>query len=213
MKHQLLTTIALLIFGLTSCGDSQTTQNGDGKQSGEKEADKQPNQYEIVKENAENYVKRRMNDPDSYEFVELKLLDSVLYKDNLEYRRKWQKIGIGDDKKRLERQANYPSTSSIDSESKLKGRIAQREKILVAIDSIEATMGEQINEVASYTYLFSMRGNNKMGAKVLNELMIQTSPAPDFEMLNMTDNNDDMLPAPNQFPGYDLIQNMRENLY
>jgi len=46
----------------------------------------QPTQFDVVKSNAEAYIKEKMNDPSSYEFVNLVLIDSTTYKDNIEYR-------------------------------------------------------------------------------------------------------------------------------
>jgi hypothetical protein len=70
------------------------------------------------------------------------------------------------------------------------------------IDLLADQLGEKANDVASYTYLYSFRGNNKLGAKVLNEYILQTNPAPDFKVLKLAENRDDMILNPNDFPGY-----------
>ena len=62
---------------------------------------------EIVRNNVEEYLTSRMNDPESYEFVELKLFDSVLYKDNIKYRKIHFQKNIDFDSTRLEFQLMY----------------------------------------------------------------------------------------------------------
>jgi len=41
-----------------------------------------------------------------------------------------------------------------------------------------------------------------MGAKVLNEYILQTDPAPDFKVLNLAEDRDKVIINPNDFPGY-----------
>lgn len=74
-----LFTILSIAITLSACGsDSTSTLSRD----------------EIVKQNAEAHLKAVMNDPTSYEFVSLKLVDSVLYKDNIHYRRHEHKLEL-----------------------------------------------------------------------------------------------------------------------
>ena len=50
-----------------------------------------PTQQETVKNNAITAIKERLDNPKSFEFVEIKFLDSVTYQDNIEYRKRKQK--------------------------------------------------------------------------------------------------------------------------
>ena len=179
---------ALIVIGLTSC------------------AEKQPTQDDIVKNNAEAYVKEKMNDPTSYEFVKLELMDSVTFSDNIEYRKDYFSRNMEYDQSSLERQEGYktelPSMYDENDVEELKAKVEKNQRILSKIDSLATLLGERKNEVASYTYIFSFRGNNALGAKVLNEYVVQTDPAPDFKIINMTDNKDKILLNPNDFPGY-----------
>ena len=84
----------------------------------------------------------------------------------------------------------------------LKAKITKNERILMIIDSLETKLGNKKDEVASYTYVFSFRGNNALGAKILNEYILQTNPTPDFKIINMTDDKDKVYLNPNDFPGY-----------
>lgn len=179
---------ALIAIGLTSCSE------------------KQPTQDDIVKNNAETYVKEKMNDPSSYEFVKLELMDSVTFSDNIEYRKDYFSRNMEYDRSSLERQEGYktelPSMYDEKDVEELKTKIEKNERIISKIDSLATLLGDRKNEVASYTYIFSFRGNNALGAKILNEYVVQTDPAPDFKIINMTDDKDKILLNPNDFPGY-----------
>jgi hypothetical protein len=179
---------ALMTLGLTSCSE------------------KKPNRDEIVIKNAEEYLKAKMNDPKSYEFVKLVLIDSVLYSDNIQYRKEAFSKYLEDDKDEIKRKEGYkidlPSMYDEKEIEELKAQIAKNEKILMKIDSLETKLGNKKNEVASYTYVFSFRGNNALGAKILNEYILQTNPSPDFKVINMTDDKDKVYLNPNDFPGY-----------
>lgn len=191
MKKQ-MTKIALGIFltliGFTSC------------------TEKQPTRDEIVKKNTEEYLKPKLNDPDSYEFVKLELIDSILYSDNIKYRKEYFQKDLENDKEDLERQERYkteiPSMYKEEDVTELNEKIAKNEKILSAIDSLETELGPKKDEVASYTYIFSFRGNNALGAKILNEYVVQTDPEPNYKIINMTDDKDKVFLNPNDFPGY-----------
>lgn len=178
----------LITLGLTSCSE------------------KAPNQDEIVKNNAEEYLKPKLNDPKSYEFVKIQLKDSVLYSDNIQYRKVTFSKYIQDDMDDIKRKEAYrieiPSMYDEKEIEELKANITKNEKILAKIDSLETKLGNKKDEVASYTYTFSFRGNNGMGAKILNEYILQTNSSPDFKVINMTDDKDKVYLNPNDFPGY-----------
>jgi hypothetical protein len=183
--------LGLFVFitiGLTSCSE------------------KQPTQDDIVKKNAKEYIKEKMNDPSSYVFVKLELMDSITFNDNIEYRKDYFSRNMEYDRSSLERQEGYkteiPSMYSEKDVEDLKTKIEKNERILSQIDSLATLLDDRKNEVASYTYIFSFRGNNALGAKILNEYLVQTDTAPDFKIINMTDDKDKIFLNPNDFPGY-----------
>lgn len=180
-------------------------------------------QQEIVKQNVEEYVKLRMDDPDSYEFVELTFKDSVLISDNIKYRRNDFKRYIEYKKDQiliLERyKADSSSLYSEEEANKIKkegikeinNTIKRSKLILTKIDSLEALLGTSVNNVASYTYSFSYRGNNKLGEKVLNKNILQTNPAPDFKILNLGTSKEEVLLNTSDFPGYrEMMKNVKD---
>jgi len=170
-------------------------------------SEKVPTQDDIVKANAEEYLKPKLNDPKSYEFAEMELIDSVLYSDNIEWRANYFGKRLKSDKEDLERKEGYKTGSlsflyKQEEVDEINIEIAKNEKILNAIDSIKTSLGSTINEVASYTYIFSFRSNNALGGKVLNEYIIQTEPKPSLKIINMTDDKGKLYLTPNSFPGY-----------
>jgi hypothetical protein len=179
---------AFIAIGLTSCSK------------------KQPTQDDIVKKNTQTYVKEKMNDPSSYEFVKLELIDSITFNDNIEYRKDDFSRNMEYDQSSLDRQEGYktelPSIYNEKDVKELKAKIEKNERVLSKVDSLANILGDRKNEVASYTYIFSFRGNNALGAKILNEYVVQTDSAPDFKIINMTDDKDKMFLNPNDFPGY-----------
>jgi len=161
--------------------------------------EKTPTRDEIVKNNVEKYLKDKMDDPKSYEFVELRLVDSILYKDNVKYRKDGFQKDLKYEKGNLEYQEKNKDEKMV---IELKTKIERIENILTKIDSLEYNLGQKLNDVASYTYNFRCRGNNKLGAKILTEYILQTNPSPDFKVINLTDNQDKVFLNPNDFPGY-----------
>jgi hypothetical protein len=185
------TSICLVLFvvlGMYSCGKKQLNQN------------------EIVKKNAEEYIKEKMNDPKSYEFVKITLIDSITFSDNIKFRKDDFLHELEYNQSSLERLEEYkieiPSMYDEKEAQDLKNKIEKNKLVLFKIDSLEAKLSDRKNEVASYTYTFSFRGNNALGAKILNEYVVQTDPGPDFKIINMTDDMDKVYLNPNDFPGY-----------
>lgn len=169
-------------------------------------SEKQPTQDDVVKKNVEEYIKEKMNDPSSYEFVKLELMDSITFNDNIEYRKNYFNRSMESDQSLLERQERYktemPSMYDEKDAEELKVKIEKNQRVITKIDSIANQLGERKNEVASYTYIFSFRGYNALGAKILNEYVVQTDPSPDFKIINMTGDKDKIYLNPNEFPGY-----------
>lgn len=160
----------------------------------------------LVKKSAEVYIKEHMNDPSSYEFSDLKLIDSTLYKDNITFRRDSFRDEIKFDSDRLERQLSYrreiPSMYDPKDVKSLRASIEQNKKILAEIKLIEQGLGNKVNQVAAYKYLFSCRGKNAFGALILNTYVLQVTPYPECKVLGMSTDEDKVILNPNEFPGY-----------
>ena len=111
---------AIVTIGLTSCGKKQLTRD------------------DIVKQNAEEYIKSKMNDPNSYEYVKLELIDSVLYSDNIEYRKDYFKHNIEYNQSSIEQQESYktelPSLYDEQEIKDLNAEIEKSKRILSKID-------------------------------------------------------------------------------
>jgi hypothetical protein len=114
-----------LIFSITSCSNPKP---------------KILSKEEIVRKNVEEYLKTKLNDPESYEFVELKIIDSVLYKDNIKYRTDMFESRLKREKENLESQLNYketlPSFYNEEEVLLIESDIEKNTKILSEIDSL-----------------------------------------------------------------------------
>ena len=90
-----------------------------------------------------------LNDPESYEFGELKLIDSILYKDNIEYRKEEFQHDIDFQKRLLDiNDEEWAKTQKalfgkIDSTNILEylNKIENYKTILLKIDSLEDVLG------------------------------------------------------------------------
>lgn len=168
-----------------------------------------PKKDEIVKVNAEEYIKAKLGDPESYEFVSLELIDSVLYKENIAAKRDQLKRAIENGKDNselmLEFKRDDPALYNEKDHQELAASNNRDLKTLSSIDSLAATLGDEAEQVASYTYLYKFRNINGFGAKVLNESFIQTSQAPEYKILHLAKDRERLLESPNDFPGYQEI--------
>lgn len=160
---------------------------------------------EIVKNNIDKFIKLNSKDPDSYEFVSLTFLDSVLYIDNINFRKEMFLDRVKNDEGSLgimiSGNEEFPSTFSDYKMNEYRRKIENNMAIYNKIEEVEKSMGEKVNDVASYTYIFKMRGS----AKVLNEYFVQTEPQPTYKILNITDDRDKLFLAPNGFPDWEKI--------
>lgn len=171
---------------------------------------------ELLINSISEYLKDKLHDPNSYEFIELALVDTIFYRDNIEYRRNYFRNEISYSESQIVSTQNrlrerylgaylYSETQRegfrlyIDN---LKSDIERFRSILTEIDSIEVALGDQVNNVASLTYLLRFRAKNAFGALTLHEYIVQTDPEPDQKIINMTDDEGKVYLNPNEFPGY-----------
>ena len=165
---------------------------------------------EIVRNNVEEIFQKILNDPESYELVELELIDSALFIHKINFRKKILNSRMEIAKMTVDQQTRFkekaPSMYSEDNLLKAQETMKEIEKKVSSIDSIGIVLGDKVNEVASYTYLFKARANNKFGAKILNSYYVETSP--NLEVFNIFDKDGEILfSTPNGFSGYDEIMN------
>jgi len=175
MKKVLLISMSILIF---SCQSNKSESKKDTAQS-----------------NIEKSIKPNLNNPESYEFVKLTLIDSTSYSDNIESRIEMFKTS-------LDRQKDLKESESVLYNSE---DLKMYDRYLISIDSIKKEMGTKGNDAAAYTYIFEMRSNNAFGAKVKQEFYVQTTP--EQEVLNVTEDKGGLYSTPNGFPGYDEMIN------
>ena len=173
--------LSLITIAFASCNEKKTTQD------------------DIIRQKAEELIIKSMNDPDSYEFVSLEIVDSTTYKDNITHKRElYSKFMTSE----------YESITSKKGTAIESGlsEIKKDSLIIAGIDSIEQSIGNKVNDAISYTYILKCRGNNKIGAKILVSYYIQTKTDED-RIINITDDINKIYPHPCDFPGFkDLIE-------
>lgn len=172
---------------------------------------KEPTRDEIVKNNVEQYLMDKLDDPDSYEFVEISLRDSTLYKENIVMEIDNWKSSLQFDKDQLERQERYkeelPYLFNEEDYENYKAKVKKDELIIKKIDSLKEALGARVNDVAAYSFFFKFRANNKLGAKTLHAFVVQTKMGPDYDLINFTNEKEKIILNPNRYPGYEEIIN------
>jgi len=170
---------------------------------------KAPTQDDLVRKNAEALLLEKMNDPSSYEFVKLELRDSILIKDHVDFRRGTAELQVKYANEELEREQSYKERlpSMYDDAKVASAMVEQAEKqaFLAAINDLAESLGNRMNEVESYIYLMSFRANNAMGAKILNDYLIQVSAEEGFPVIHIGEKPEDLIFRPEGFPGYEKL--------
>lgn len=192
MKNRVLkittSLFALATLGLISCSKAQQTQE------------------EIVAQNAKIYVQDKINSSESYELVNLELIDSVLVIDNIKFRKIFLRKQTEENLKKLYQirgsQTENLSEEEKDKIKKLKLQVENKERMLHKIDSIEVALGDKVRETASYTYRFEYKANNEFGKQELNKTYLQAGSAPEYKVLIITTDKKELRLHSNDFPGY-----------
>jgi hypothetical protein len=182
---------ALTAIGMSSCANKPQIQDN------------------LVRKNFEEYFRNReINFDNNYEFEKIELKDSVLYSANIEFFKEWFRRDLDFSKNYLNNiksyKTNFPTTTMSEEQivKILKNDYEESQRILSKIDSLEAKMGSKTNEVASYTYTLSGRINSALQGEIIREYIVQTGPKPDFKIINIARDKDEMHETPNDFPGY-----------
>jgi TonB family protein len=164
---------------------------------------------DIVRAKVEKKLKENMHDPSSYEFVGLKLLATITYKDNIYSKRDGIKEGIESNISYLKLKLDH--SDLLDSEEdflavkQLKMEIEKGYVLISKIDSLEKVLGNKVNTPIAYNYILRCRGKNGFGAKVLSEYFVQVK-APKLEVLNIASKAGEIMSGFGDFPGYgDII--------
>lgn len=188
-RYLTITTLVLLVLALGGC---------DGSHIGEDEREA------IVRRSVEEHYHKRAPANNGYEFVSLKPIDTVLYKDNIAFRRNYMQDKVDHNRSMLEiaqaKQDSFPTVNFHKKITTYKDNLTKYEKVLAGIDSLETVLGDKVNDVASYTYLFQLKANNEAGIKTPYEYYVQTDLG--FGVLKFTANKEELYPNPNDFPGY-----------
>lgn len=173
-KKKLMRQVFCAFFvGLIAIGcDDASGPNNAQSQSVEQEVP-QASEEDLVREAIELVLVQQLNDPDSYEFVAMSKGRITTLGDNIDFRRK---------------QFARDADGNAD--------------FLAALDSLELLYADDLSSIRATDWSFRFRGSNALGAKVLNEFIIQVGPEPDFQILKIADNPSARSLNPNDIPGW-----------
>ena len=156
------------------------------------------NKHAIVKVNLEKYLKPKLHDPKSYEFGELFPTDSITYKANIKYHKDYYKKNLNADLAIMEKQTAMRE----ETKKEINSEIEKYRKIIAEIERIEKGLGDTVNDIASYTFVYSFNSLNISDQQGSFKYVIQTSAGPEYKILKVSENMAQVLPAPNDFPGF-----------
>jgi hypothetical protein len=106
---------------------------------------------QAVKEQLEGELKKSMNDPDSYEFLSLELVDSTFYRDNARKIRSDRQFFIDLKRPEIERQLRYQNdpvlASLFDAEelNEARAELVKDSSILAETNALIQKMGKDTN--------------------------------------------------------------------
>lgn len=192
-------TSLLVAVLFTSCKSEQESASQNSYQ----------NRDMIVKAKLEKRIKSKLEYPDSYEFVELTLKDSVLFSDNVKYNKNYYSQIIEADKKIIQKQEMYKKegSSSYKQEKveRLQAAISKNEKILAEIERVSSGLGNKAYETASCTYTYSFKSKNTSGKDGSYTYVVQAEHAPEYKVTMVAKESNLLASNSHYFPGYDEI--------
>lgn len=159
---------------------------------------------DMVRTSVEEYYRQHTPPDSSYEFVSLTVIDTILYKDNIAFRRNFIQAEIDHNRSMAEiaqqKQDTFQTVNFHEKIVEYQDKLERYERVMTGIDSLEKVLGGKGDEVASYTYLFKCKADNGQGKQIEKVYYVQTDMG--FGVLGMTDNKETIFPNPNDFPGY-----------
>jgi hypothetical protein len=165
----------------------------------------------IVRRFAEEYY-WNVAGKEGYEFISLEEIDEVLYQDNIDYRRQYIQGQLDDNQRMmaiaLTKRDSFPDLiAGKDSipyydfkVADYQGKINRYQQVLLGIDSLAEALGDTAQQVASYTYRYTLMGKNEQGQPDTLVFYLQTNPG--YGVLQFRPDTADLYPNPNDFPGY-----------
>ena len=166
--------------------------------------EKQLDVLNIVKDNTKEYLIDKSTDLSSYEFVSLKIIDTISYQDNINIYKDLRKRHIEIDENIIKTKFEGIEFGPDEINEMLKlseENLISAKIFLKRIDSIELSLGKKVYEDAAYLFLYSFRAKSISETLVLYEYYLQVSAIPDYSILNLTNDSNKLLITPNGFPG------------
>ena len=145
---------------------------------------------EIVKRDSQEILKKTLNDPASYQFADFNLLDSMTYRQSLDFRRKSFSDFLDQSK----------SLAIYSSDKYTKKNIEMNAEILQGLDSLAEVDEACLDSICAYKYELSYRAKNDFGAIVFGSVLLWSDY--DGKVIDMAESEDKISLVPKDIPGY-----------
>jgi len=163
-----------------------------------------------IQEAIEKVILLQLDDPSSYEFASLQILDTVSYIDNINHDKNLIKETIANNNSRIKRTRKIHSN---ESEERLNFFLSNEieavkiySKALVVLDSIEKNIASQINQTSAYICCYKYRTNNELGNLTLNTLYIEISPSQEYKVIGIQNKIENLSSTPGNYPNKKLVE-------
>lgn len=166
---------ALVAVGMISCSKEKTKD-------------------ELVREKVEGMFIETMNDPSSYEFVKMVKIDSCDLATYFDRKMTIFEGQLEDAEYTIKKQEEYKSDDTFRflykeyEYEQAKKDYAEAERVINGLNQLKEDKKAELNKMLSYSYEFTCRGNNALGAKILNTFYFQTDETqPEVTIINIKD--------------------------
>lgn len=166
-----------------------------------------------IQEAIEKIILPQLDDPSSYEFASLQILDTIKYEDNINHDKFLFEKTINDNNDIISR---FKKIHQRENEEVLNFRLSNEmsavrvySKAIEILDSIEN--GIQTDKICAYTCCYKFRSNNGLGNLTLNTLYIEISPLlQNYNILNIQNEIEKLSPTPGDYPNKKLVDQQIE---
>lgn len=170
------------------------------------------NAEEICKQNVIEFIKSEMNNPSSFELVSFAIIDTVTYKQNIDYKISEMQENIKSDSTMI---SFYQSLEYGDYKEDIEKRtyeIEKNQKIIAKIQNISECLKDSIYNPAAYKVYVKFREKNAVNTLVINELIGYIDGGGNYEIIQLVSDDGKLFLTPN-FPHEEEYNNFVMSLW
>lgn len=168
--------------------------------------------YEIIKHNVVNYTIDSLK-AKKYELIELKLVDSITYKNNIDRDKELVNYALKHWQQQLDNTLEnykYAKPQVIeDKTSLIIANINQIQRIQFKIDSIETSNEQLLYTSAAYLLMYKYKEQSSFGEPIKHTCYVSTTGYPGYSVLNVQEDLYDLMHlSQKHYPGSDEIKTL-----